>query len=149
MLLTIINFIPRSDKLEVDQDTKYRFKLEEEEKVRLDSILDILNFIFPKNKTLFYKLADPILYGAVFILVLEVSSNSAIQSALNLSEGGFIILFVFLWVSYSTGLYPLVSNPPPEVVSYKDHDTLGLGHLYRPFYITLCSVVILTLTIDR
>ena len=143
--LAAIKMLPLPKTVEVSKDKSvHRFTLEEESKMSAHHFLTWTNFkfLFPRNGHYAYRIFDPFLYAVSFALGCEVSRRSYMNTVLQLSNEVYIAIYILMWFSYSVGLYPLISNPPAEVATYKGHDTAATNHLYRTFYLLGLSATI-------
>ena len=150
LALTVLKTLPLPKTNKISQDLPtYRFSLEEESVISTNNFLtwENLTFLFPRHGHYLFRIIDPFCYALTFTLGCEVSRISYMRSVLQLQDEAYIPLFIFMWFSYLVGLYPLISNVPAEVATYKGHDTAGTDHLYRPCYLLGLSGTIFLLLI--
>ena len=127
-----------------ETNTKFRFTLEEENTVNVKHFLSWENFdfLFNRNKSLIFKFADPLFYAVLFIIGSEITRKDILSTVLELSNVSYGFIFIFVWISMCVGMFPLVSNRPAEVASYRSHDVAGINHLYRPFYLLVLTTAV-------
>ncbi|TRY77474.1 hypothetical protein TCAL_12639 [Tigriopus californicus] len=125
------------DPLGQTQSSRPKFDfMEDEDRVVLDGCCGLAcwKFLIPKKKYRFNIFFHPLLGGLTTGLGLYFLRLGNVQ---DIFEGTHrsVLIIIFGWFAIVNALYGLLTNPPPEIATFRALEIYEIGCLSRPFHV--------------